>query len=241
MTQSTSDREYWEDRARRLGAAAAGYSDPSMDAYEDRLRASAISRLVGAGHGRTVLDAGCGSGRWSIRLADAGWTVTGVDISAQLLALAPRNTGVTYLEGAIQDLELPAASFDAWLSVTALQHITVPADFDAALDNLTRMLRPGGLAAVLEYAPLHVFGSMPAYIRPRDRGHWISAVTSRGYSKRAETGVRFVGHAPYIITRRAFRHVGWLRSACWAIDLALARIPLVTLAADVRLFVFQKR
>jgi ubiquinone/menaquinone biosynthesis C-methylase UbiE len=241
VTPTTSDRDYWEDRARRLGAAAAGYSDPSMDAYEDRLRADAIKRLVGDGRGRRLLDAGCGSGRWSVRLADAGWAVTGVDISPQLLALAPRDHGVTYIEAAMQDLDLPAASFDAWLSVTALQHITAATQFEGALDNLTRMLRPGGRAAVLEYAPLRVFGTMPDYIRPRDRGQWIASLTSRGYTKRAETGVRFIGHVPYMLTRRAFRHLGWLRSACWGLDHALARIPIVTLAADVRLLVFEKR
>jgi 2-polyprenyl-3-methyl-5-hydroxy-6-metoxy-1,4-benzoquinol methylase len=52
-----------------------------MDAYEDRLRRAAIERVLGRGGGRRLLDAGCGSGRWSIRLAQAGWVVTGADIS----------------------------------------------------------------------------------------------------------------------------------------------------------------
>ncbi|HEY1454848.1 MAG TPA: hypothetical protein VGG31_00005, partial [Candidatus Dormibacteraeota bacterium] len=67
---SSTDRDYWEGRARRLGAGAAGYSDPAMEAYEDRLRGAAIRRLIGEGRGRRLLDAGCGSGRWSVRLAE---------------------------------------------------------------------------------------------------------------------------------------------------------------------------
>lgn len=240
MTSPGSDRDYWEDRAARLGAAAGGYADTAMDAYEDRLRAGAIRRLIGRGNGRRLLDAGCGSGRWSVRLADAGWVVTGIDISKSLLAMAPSHPNVTYHEAAIQDFDAPAESFDAWITVTALQHITDPVQFDAALDNLKRMLRPGGIGGVLEYAPRRVVRATVSYMRPHSRQDWISALTSRGYELRGETGIRFAGHIPYMVTRRAFRDVGVVRSMGWTLDLALARIPLVTRAADVRLLVFHK-
>jgi SAM-dependent methyltransferase len=248
-----TDHEYWEERTRLYGARAAGYSDVAMDAYEDRLRRAAIERLVGRGGGRRVLDAGCGSGRWSIRLAEAGWIVTGADISHGLLALAPSAPNVTYVQGSIQDLDLPAASFDAVLSVTVLQHITDDHAFDAAVDNLMRMLRPSGMVAVLEYAPLRVFGTMPGYIRARARTEWVRAFTSRGCRLRAETGVRFLGHGPYMLAVKLGRRLrpatdretppaglNALRAVCQAVDLALARIPGVTLTADVRLLVFEK-
>jgi ubiquinone/menaquinone biosynthesis C-methylase UbiE len=218
-----------------------------MDAYEDRLRRSAIERLVGPGRGRRLLDAGCGAGRWSVFLAQAGWVVTGADMSHELIRLAAPATGVTYIASAVQDLDLPAGQFDEWLSVTALQHITSPQEFDAALDNLTRMLRPGGMAAVLEYSPLVAAGSMPSYMRARSRRQWIEVMTSRGYVKRAETGVRFLGHGPYIIAVRLLRRFGItraslspLRALCWGFDLALARLPGITRLADVRLLVFEK-
>ena len=247
MTPPAADRDYWEDRARRYGPRAAGYSDTAMDAYEDRLRRSAIERLVGAGRGRHLLDAGCGSGRWSVRMAAAGWVVTGADISESLIALAPPAPNVTYINGAIEALDLTAASFDAILSVTVLQHITHDRNFDAALDNLARMLRPGGLIAVLEYAPLRVLRQMPAYMKARSRGEWIKAFESRGFKRRSETGIRFVGHVPYMLTVRLARLLGRtdaqlipLRAVCRAIDLALARVPGFTLAADVQLITFEK-
>jgi SAM-dependent methyltransferase len=248
MTTPGSDRDYWEQRAIELGARAAGYRDETMDAYEVRLRSSAIERLVGQGHGRELLDAGCGVGRWSVFLAQASWVVTGVDMSRELIRLAVLAPGVTYMASSIQDLQLPTSRFDAWLSVTALQHITSPAEFDAALDNLTRMLRPGGTAAVLEYSPLVAFGTMPSYIRARSRRQWIEVMTSRGYVKRAESGVRFLGHGPYIIAVRLLRRFGVapaalnaLRSVCWALDLFLARLPGITRLADVRLLIFEKQ
>jgi SAM-dependent methyltransferase len=248
-----TDHEYWEERTRLYGARAAGYSDAAMDAYEDRLRRAAIERLVGRGEGRRLLDAGCGSGRWSVRLAESGWVVTGADISHGLLALAPSAPNVSYVQGAIQDLELPTASFDAVLSVTVLQHITDELSFDAAVDNLMRMLRPAGMVAVLEYAPLRVFGSMPGYMRARSRGQWVGAFTSRGCRLRAEAGVRFLGHGPYMLAVKLAHRLrpatnketpppalNALRASCQALDLALARIPGITLTGDVRLLCFEK-
>jgi len=139
------------------------------------------------------------------------------------------------------------------LSVTVLQHITDERSFDAAVDNLMRMLRPAGMVAVLEYAPLRVFGRMPGYMHARSRGQWIHAFTSRGCRLRAETGVRFLGHGPYMLAVRLTRRL-WpaidketpppslnaLRATCRAVDLALARIPGITLLGDVRLFIFEK-
>ena len=252
MTPPT-DHEYWEERTRLYGARAAGYSDVAMDAYEDRLRRAAIERLVGRGDGRRLLDAGCGSGRWSVRLAEAGWIVTGADISHGLLALAPSAPNVTYIQGSIQDLDLPTAGFDAVLSVTVLQHITDDRAFDAAVDNLLRMLRPAGIVAVLEFAPLVVVGAMPGYMRARSRTAWVRAFTARGCRMHAETGVRFLGHGPYMLAVKLVRRLrpatdketpppglNGLRAVCQAVDLALARIPGITLTADVRLLAFEK-
>jgi len=246
LTPPTADRDYWEARARRFGPRAAGYSDTAMDAYEDRLRQSAIYRLVGPGHGRHLLDAGCGSGRWSVRMAQAGWVVTGADISESLIALATPAPNVTYVHGAIEELDLPTATFDAVLSVTVLQHITDDRHFDAAVDNLARMLRANGAIAVLEYAPLRVLGRMPTYMRARSRTEWITAFTSRGLEKKSETGIRFLGHGPYMLAVHLARLLGRtdpqlipLRAACRALDLTLARVPGLTLTADVRLITFE--
>ena len=180
-------------------------------------------------------------------MAGKGWVVTGADISESLIALAPTAPDVTYVHGAIEDLELPTATFDAVLSVTVLQHITDDRHFDAALDNLARMLRPNGLIAVLEYAPLQVLGDMPAYMKARSRNEWINAFTSRGFEKRSETGIRFLGHGPYMLAVHLARRLGHsdaqlipLRAVCRGFDLTLARVPGLTLVADVRLITFEK-
>jgi SAM-dependent methyltransferase len=217
-----------------------------MDAYEERLRRSALMRLVGDGKGRKMLDAGCGNGRWSVLMAQAGWVVTGVDFSSELIAHAPPEPNVTYIASAIQDLDLPASSFDTWLSVTALQHITSDSEFDTALANLTRMLRPRGMAAVLEYSPLVVLSGAGSHLRARSRRQWIDVITPHGYAKTGEVGVRFIGHIPYMVAVRATRRFGrspaldLLRRFGWAVDLGLSRVPGLTRVADVRLLLFEK-
>ena len=134
-----------------------------------------------------------------------------------------------------------------------LQHITDEGSFDAAVGNLMRMLRPAGMVAVLEYAPLRVLGRMPGYMRARSSGQWVGAFTSRGCRLRAETGVRFLGHGPYMLAVKLARRLrpdtdketpppalNALRASCQAVDLALARIPGITLTGDVRLLCFEK-
>src|SRR5260370_39483421 len=115
-------------------------------------------------------------------------------------------------------------------------------------------MRPrAGVGAVHEYARLRVFGRMPGYVHARSRGQWIRAFTSRRCRLRAETGVRFLGHGPYMLAVKLARRLrpaidketpppalNALRATCQAVDLALARIPGITLTGDVRLLIFEK-
>src|ERR1700751_5714522 len=52
----------------------------------------AARRLLGPGTGRLV-DVGCGTGAYAAALAELGWTVTGVDVSEDMLRRA-REKGV---------------------------------------------------------------------------------------------------------------------------------------------------
>src|SRR5262245_33291338 len=68
-----------------------------------------IDRLIERRHlscGGTVLDLGCGSGRHSRYLSEKGFDVTGLDLSAESLALARRYEGEN-LRFVRQDMRLP--------------------------------------------------------------------------------------------------------------------------------------
>jgi len=100
-----------------------------------------------------VLDAGCGSGRLTVALAEHGATVTGVDTNASQLEAArsrAREAGVelTLLEADLNGgLPFANGSFDAVVSRLALMAADDPL---ATLRELRRTLAPGGrLVSVL--------------------------------------------------------------------------------------------
>jgi SAM-dependent methyltransferase len=94
-----------------------------------------------------VLDAGCGSGRLTVALAEAGAAVTGVDTNAEQLEVAARRASAAgvALELVEADfnsaLPFAAASFDA---VVSRLSVMAAADPVATLRELGRALEPGG-------------------------------------------------------------------------------------------------
>jgi len=94
-----------------------------------------------------VLDAGGGTGKWSIPLAKRGLHVTLLDISKEMLAVADAKVKkeglrelVTTKEGDIRKLDFPSNSFDFVLAVG--DAVSYCWDGDQAITELTRVLKP---------------------------------------------------------------------------------------------------
>jgi SAM-dependent methyltransferase len=95
----------------------------------------------------TVLDVGCGPGRaaqWSLALGAA--RVVALDADPRMVALASRrlrraSDRVTVQLGDVADTGLPDATVDVALELQVLHHVP---DWQAAIDELARVLRPGG-------------------------------------------------------------------------------------------------
>lgn len=99
--------------------------------------------------GARVLDAGCGTGVPTARqLAEAGLSVTGVDISEVMLALARQNvpgTDLRHLD--LAEISRELGRFDAAVAFFSL--LMLPrADIPGVLARLRDVLVPGGLLAV---------------------------------------------------------------------------------------------
>jgi SAM-dependent methyltransferase len=140
------DGEDWAARADRFDAASAAF-DPAL------LDAAAVTPAD------RVLDVGCGAGistRATARVAVDGH-VTGIDLSAPLLAEAHRRsaaaglTNTTFVQGDAQVHPFGPASFDVAVSRFGVMFFGDPV---AAFTNLARALRPGGRLAVLSWQPL---------------------------------------------------------------------------------------
>jgi len=107
-----------------------------------------VDRLLSLSDGQRVLEVGCGQGHLTKRLADRGIDITGVDANPKASEIAGTDR-VIYMKG--EDLEFGDESFDAVLSVHALEHIP---PLDQAISEMARVLKPGGSA-------LHIYPAEP--------------------------------------------------------------------------------
>jgi len=99
-------------------------------------------------HGKDVLDAGCGVGYGSARLASVARRVVGVDVDADTIAYARRRYGlptVEFVEADVTRLPTPDDSFDVACSFETIEHVHDP---EAFVTELRRVLRDGGTCVI---------------------------------------------------------------------------------------------
>jgi SAM-dependent methyltransferase len=111
--------------------------------------------------GQRVLDAACGSGVVARAVADrlgTNGTVVGVDLNEGMLTVARRlRPDLEWRQADVVDLPDPDGTFDAVLCQMALMFFP---DRSAALQELARVTRPGGVVALVVPASLE---HQPAY------------------------------------------------------------------------------
>jgi 2-polyprenyl-3-methyl-5-hydroxy-6-metoxy-1,4-benzoquinol methylase len=93
------------------------------------------------GHMNDVLELGCGVGVLARKLAEFGNTVTGLDIAEAAIAQLP-----DHIQGVVATLPtipLPDDSFDVVVATEVLEHLD---DDRACVEEIVRVLRPGGRA-----------------------------------------------------------------------------------------------
>jgi len=96
-----------------------------------------------------LLDAGCGSGKYSIPLQMRGFEVIGVDVSPEALKMAldgseRRELEIKFLAADICHLPFPDASFDIIWCYGVIQHL-MSDERKIAVGEFRRLLRPKGV------------------------------------------------------------------------------------------------
>jgi SAM-dependent methyltransferase len=104
-----------------------------------------LARTLTIGPGRTVVDLGAGTGKFTRLLAATGATVVAVEPQAamrdELLAsLVPASASVSILDGGAESIPLPDASVDVVCAATAFHWF----DHEVAMPEIARVLRDGG-------------------------------------------------------------------------------------------------
>ncbi len=168
--------------------------------------------------GDLLLDLGCGFGRHAFEGFRRGARVVACDMSAPELAEvsalfaamvdegeAPPDGMATVTNGDATRLPFPDATFDRIIASEVMEHI--PDDI-AALDELTRVLKPGGIMAVTipSWMPEQICWAInDGYHAPKAVGGHVRIYTkSEMQSKMRDAGLQPIGshrahalHAPY--------------------------------------------
>lgn len=140
-----------------------------------------LDLLLSANPGPRVLNAGAGQGTFSKRLEERGFDVTSVDDSEAAVEVLRRRLAGEVRRADVASLPFADESFDAAVLGEVLEHVP---DDAAALREVARVLRPGGVVAI----------SVPAGERlgPSDRwaGHFRRYNRARLLDLCAEASLR---------------------------------------------------
>ena len=181
-----------------------------------------VQQACGNVQGLRVLDMGCGTGRHTLWLAQAGAEVTGFDFSEAMLAKAHEKAKGYSIDLIVHDLHqrLPfeAGQFDMIVSGLVLEHI---ADLAHYFSEIARVLGNPGRAVVSAMHPAMFLRDSQAQftdpnsgdkVRPGSLSHQLSDVVMGAVSASLEL-VHFAEHSADAQLAEDFprseKYVGW--------------------------------
>ena len=129
---------YWNSRAAEF--------DSEHDTEDLALWSRTLEQAIGLNGAGSVLDVGTGTGFLALLLAKLGYTVSGVDIAADMLAQGVEKAkcfglNVDFREAACERLPFADETFDAVVNCRVMWTLTAP---EEAAREWKRVLKPGG-------------------------------------------------------------------------------------------------
>ncbi len=132
--------------------AIAQYYDRLNGADYDAMTAFLCETMRRFGNGKEhlVLDLACGTGSIALRLAQRGYDVIGVDLSADMLAFAKENAEqaeqkILYLQQDMRQFELYGTVDAAFCCLDSLNYLTKTEDIAKCFATVHNYLNPNGL------------------------------------------------------------------------------------------------
>ena len=148
-------------REAHFDTIARAYADQIPEHIRERLLGRKVELMRGrltasdVPPGATGLDVGCGHGWYATDMALSGYVMTGFDRSPEQVMearryAAARGASVALEVGDAANLPYPDNSFDFAYSINVLHHIESAPDRAAALEEIMRVLKPGGIFVLHE-------------------------------------------------------------------------------------------
>lgn len=196
--QSYDPKRFWDAKALHSGGdpmRAVCYDDPDSNRTIDRVQRRAIGWALDAlprglaTGAASLLDFGCGSGRWVDFFTKRGFRYSGVDISTEMLRLAQEGqpqAAFAPVEGG--RIPHPEGSFDLVCSIAAIHHNPYPQQ-DELLSEIARVVRPGGFAIFFEGLGRRT--EKTGILYPRPVADWTAAMRERGFRLEKHCGMRY--------------------------------------------------
>jgi ubiquinone/menaquinone biosynthesis C-methylase UbiE len=158
MKPADAEFDQYDRSYQKLVEDSMNFSGMSHD-YVTKVKADLIIALAkerfGSLENRRILDVGCGVGLSDTFLIDQPWKVYGSDVSAKSVEQArQRNPAVEYAASDGSRLPYDDGSFDVCFTICVMHHVPPPAWTDF-LREMRRVLKPEGIALVLEHNPLN--------------------------------------------------------------------------------------
>jgi len=192
------------DDADALPAAYSAWRQSTLGRITDALEQDLILELIGPPDGKAILDVGCGDGILALELSRIGANVVGVDTSERMIAAArkrskDRGADLRFDVAGAESLPFETASFDVVIAITVLCFVE---DAAGALDEMIRVLKPGGRLIVGELGKYSTWAALrrikgwlgsPVWrvARFRSRGDLLALAEGAGLQDAAVTGAIF--------------------------------------------------
>jgi SAM-dependent methyltransferase len=205
------------------------WSTPSGSRRADR-RASLFVKLGRLGPGKRALEIGCGTGVFLEKVASAGATLHGIDLSGELLERAAERLrplgNVQLHRGNVEQLPFPAEVFDAVYGSSILHHLHP----ETALREVFRVLNRGGKCVFAEPNILNPQVAFMFHCTPSKEYFGVSPDEMAFSRFRAESVLKQIGFSEISVAPFDFLHPSVPRAFINTVDKlgqGLERVPLL--------------